>query len=183
MTIFKTADNTKHYIHFLIDHYSKMILGYRIEKRASAIAIKSLIQNACLEHQPTALQFLTDGGSENINTTVSNFIDSPDIPIEHLIAQKDVVFSNSMIEAINKIIKHQFLHHREINNRNQLIYVMKETISVYNTIRPQMGLGGNTPEETFSGLSINISRYTHSFKEEKQLRLTQNKKNTCKVCF
>ncbi len=183
VTIFKTADNVKHYIHFLIDHYSKMILGYQIEKGSSAIAIKSLIQKACIAHQPSTLQFLTDGGSENVNSIVSEFINSSDIPIQHIIAQKDVVFSNSMVEALNKVIKHQFLHHKEINDENQLISVMADTIPIYNTIRPQMSLGGNTPEETFSGLSIDISRYTHNFKDQKQLRLTHNKKNSCKVCF
>ena len=183
VTIFKTSDNIKHYIHFLIDHYSKMIIGYRIEKSSSAIAIKSLIQNACIEYQPEKLQFLTDGGSENVNSIVSNFIDSPDIPIEHLIAQKDVVFSNSMIEAINKIIKHQFLHPKEIVNENQLTNIMTDTISNYNTLRPQMSLGGNTPQETFNGLSIDISRYTHNFKEQKALRKQLNKENACKVCF
>jgi putative transposase len=183
VTIFKTADNVKHYIHFLIFHYSKMILGYRIEKSASALTIKSLIQNACIEYRPKKLQFLTDGGSENVNTIVSDFIDSPDIPIKHIIAQKDVVFSNSMVEALNKVIKHQFLHPKEVTNKNQLISVMADTIPIYNTIRPQMSLGGNTPKETFTGLSINILRYTSNFKEQKQLRLAQNKKNTCKVCF
>jgi putative transposase len=112
VTIFKTADNVKNYIHFLIDHYSKMILGYRIEKGPSAIAIKSLIQKAYIKYQSEKLQFLTDGGSENVNAVVSNFINSPDIPIKHIIAQKDVVFSNSMIEAVNKIIKHQFTSQR-----------------------------------------------------------------------
>lgn len=120
VTIFKTADNAKHYIHFLIDHYSKMILGYRIEKSSSALAIKTLIQNACLKHQPEKISFLTDGGSENVNSTVAKFINSSEILIKHLIVQKDVVFSNSMIEAINKIIKHQFLFPKEVANRNQL---------------------------------------------------------------
>lgn len=60
---------------------------------------------------------------------------------------------------------------------------MTHTIPIYNTIRPQMSLGGNTPEETQNGLSIDISRYTHNLKEQKQLRLIQNKKNACKVCF
>jgi putative transposase len=183
VTIFKTADNVKHYIHFLIDHYSKMILGYRIEKSSSALAIKSLIQNTCLDHQPKKLQFLTDGGSENVNSTVANFINSADIPIKHLIAQKDVVFSNSMIEAINKIIKHQFLHHKEIGDGNHLTNIMKEIIPIYNTVRPQMSLGGNTPEETFSGLSIDISRYTSNFNEQKALRRQLNKQNACKICF
>jgi len=89
VTIFKTADNVKHYIHFLIDHYSKIIFGYRIEKSSSALAIKSLIQNACQKYQPEKLQLLTDAGSENVNSIVSNFINSPDIPIKHIIAQKD----------------------------------------------------------------------------------------------
>ena len=183
VTIFKTRDNIKHYIHFLIDHYSKMILGYRIEKSASGKAIKSLIQNACLEHRPKKLQFLTDGGSENVNHIVSNFISANAVPIEHLIAQKDVVFSNSMIEAINKIIKHQFLYPKEIENGNQLENVMADTISIYNTIRPQMSLGGNTPHETFNGLSIDMSRYTHNFREQKGLRIQQNRKNACSICF
>jgi putative transposase len=88
-----------------------------------------------------------------------------------------------MIEAINKIIKHQFLHPKEITNGNQLTNIMTYTILIYNTIRPQMSLGGNTPKETQDGLSIDLSRYTHNFKEQKQLRLTQNRKNACKVCF
>lgn len=183
VTIFKTADNVKQYIHFLIDHYSKKILGYRIEKSSSALAIKSLIQNACLEYQPEKLQFLTDGGSENVNSTVSDFINSPDIPITHIIAQKDVVFSNSMIEAINKIIKHQFLFPKEIESEIHLFKIFDEVVAAYNTSRPQMSLGGNTPEETFIGLPIDISRYTYNFKEQKQISLIQNKKNACKVCF
>ena len=183
VTIFKTADNVKHYIHFLIDHYSKMILGYRVERSPSALAIKTLIQNACIKYQPEKLQFLTDGGSENVNSMVSNCINSSEIPIKHIIAQKDVIFSNSMIEAVNKIIKHQFLHPKEIANRKHLTQILRKTIPIYNTIRPQMNLGGNTPLETFNGISIDISKYTLGFKDQKQLRLTQNSKTACKACI
>jgi len=48
---------------------------------------------------------------------------------------------------------------------------------------PQMSLGGNTPFETYNGLSINLSRYTLSFNEQKELRIKQNKRNPCKVCY
>ena len=129
----------------MIDHYSKMIIGCGIEKSASGKAIKCLIQNAYQTHQPEKLQFLTDGGSENVNTIVSNFINSPNVPIDHIIAQKDVVFSNSMIEAINKIIKHQFLYPQEIEDRNQLTNVITKTISIYNTIRLQICLLYTSP--------------------------------------
>lgn len=183
VTIFKTTDNVKHCIHLLIDHYSKMILGFRIEKNASGQAIKSLIQEACFIHQPDKLLFLTDGGSENVNSTVTNFINSADKHIKHIVAQRDVVFSNSMIEATNKIIKHQFLFPLVIENKGQLLKVLKATKLTYNTIRPQMSLRGNTPQETYNGLTIDFYTYNKGFKEQKTLRIFQNKKSTCAGCL
>ena len=183
VTIFKTADNVKHYIHFLIDHFSKYIIGYKICSSSSSIAIKELLDNANQLHKPNKLQFLTDGGSENVNTTVANFINSPDVPIEHIIAQKDVLFSNSMVEALNKVIKHQFLFPKAIANGNILHKVLGQSVPIYNDIRPQMSLGGNTPIETFNGMTIDISKYTQNFNEHKALRRQLNKQNISKVCL
>ena len=182
VTVFKTLNKKKYHIHFLIDHYSKMILGHRIENSSSGIAIKSLIQNASEKYKPERLQFLTDGGSENINNNVSGFIDSSDVPINHIIAQKDVVFSNSMVEALNKVIKHQFLFHKDITSRKQLTKVLDEVVTTYNTIRPQMNLGGNTPIETFQGTPISINQYLKGLEEQKVIRRQENRKNACNLC-
>ena len=182
VTIFKTKDLIKHYIHLLIDHYSKMILGVQIKSSSSGIAIKQLLQTACQEYKPNQIQLLSDGGSENVNKTVADFIDTNQIPIKHMIAQKDVVFSNSMIEAINKIIKHQFLHPKEIGDGKQLGNILEETITVYNAIRPQMSLGGNTPSETFNRKTIDFSVYSKNFNVQKAIRITENKKIKCKRC-
>ena len=183
VTVFKTGDHIKHYIHFLMDHYSKYIIGYRVCTSPSSFAIKELLREATLQHQPNRLQFLTDGGSENVNQVVHHFINRPTIPIEHIIAQKDVAFSNSMVEALNKIIKHQFLFPKVIDNRTQLEKKLAECVPVYNTIRPQMSLGGNTPQETFKGLSIDFSRYSQSFNKQSVYRRVQNKGNDCKKCL
>lgn len=43
-----------------------------------------------------------------------------------------------------------------------------------------MSLGGNTPQETCNGLSIDFSRYSKGFNEHKAYRIQQNKKNICK---
>jgi putative transposase len=180
VTIFKTKDHVKHYIHILIDHYSKMILGYKIKSSSSGIAIKELLHDACVKYNSNKVQLLSDGGSENLNTTVKHFTSSNNI--KHLIAQKDVVFSNSMIEAINKIIKHQFLYHKEIPDRKKLETVFEETVSVYNTIRPQMSLHGNTPIQTFQGKSMDFSAYSNSFHTQKAIRIQQNTKSKCIKC-
>lgn len=115
VTILKTLDGKKNYIHFLMDHYSKMILGYCIEDSSSPAAIKFLLQNAYLKHRNNdSIKFVTDGGIENVNSTVKDFLITTDNDIKHLIAQRDIPFSNSKIEAFNKIIKHQFLLPRNL---------------------------------------------------------------------
>lgn len=183
VTVFKTLDSVKHAIHFLIDHFSKYIIAYKIGPNPSSKAIKELLQNGYINHKPSQLLLLTDGGSENVNSTVSSFINNSKIPMKHIIAQKDVVFSNSMVEALNKVIKHQFLFPKNITNSIQLHSSLEQAVEIYNNVRPQMSLGGNTPLETFMGMEIDISKYTRNFNEQKTLRRQLNKKTICKRCL
>ena len=183
VTIFKTSDGVKHYIHFLMDHFSKKILGFRIEKSNSALAIKSLLVDAlssCTSKDD--IKLLTDGGSENVNRTVADLLKMSEINIKQVIAQKDIKFSNSMIEALNKVIKHQFLLPLQLASLKQLLEALTKAVEVYNNERPQFNLGGNTPSETYSGIPIDFSQYSIHFKEQKLARLAQNKKNTCNSC-
>ena len=180
VTILKTADNKKHYIHFLMDHYSKMILGYSVENRSSPKAIKTLLQEAYLKHKnETPITLVTDAGVENVNNTVQKILNSTNPDIKHLIAQKDIPFSNSRIEAFNKIIKHQFLLPQNLANRKQLENALGKDVPTYNTIRPQLSLKGNTPTETFSGKPVDINNYKTHFESQKILRITQNQQNRC----
>lgn len=181
VTIFKTLDNKKHYIHLLIDHYSKMILGFSIESSSSPKAIKNLLQEAYLKHKiniPT--KFVTDGGIENVNQTVKDFLDTTNIL--HLIAQKDIPFSNSQMEAINKILKHQFLLPKHLKNFEQLLPALISTILIYNTIRPQQRLLGNTPIETYNGKPILTTNYNCNFSIQKAKRIEFHHNNICKIC-
>jgi putative transposase len=119
VTILKTKDGTKQFIHFLIDHYSKKVLGYMIGKRSSPKIIKTLLQNAHTKLATSMeIRLITDGGIENVNKTVKQFTQNHNII--HEIAQKDITFSNSKIEVFNKIIKHQFLLPLQLENKKQL---------------------------------------------------------------
>jgi putative transposase len=184
VTIFKTHDGIKHHIHFLMDHYSKKILGYKIEPMSSGLTIKMLLQTAYrrLEHNANIV-FLTDGGSENVNHQVMNLMKNPQIKITHLIAQKDIQFSNSSIEAFNKIIKHQFLLPKNVSNRKMLKKELNHAIFIYNHIRPQFGLKGNTPIEVYQGNVLNFEQYKTHFKERKKQRILQHQKSNCKICL
>jgi transposase InsO family protein len=166
-----------------MDHFSKIILGYTVENSSKPKAIKFLLQNAYLKYRTNdTIKFVTDNGLENTNLTVKQFLNTTNQEIKHLIAQKDIPFSNSKIEALNKIIKHQFLLPRNLENRKQLTTALAEDVLTYNTIRPQFSLQGNTPEETFSGKSIAICNYKTHFAEQKVHRIAINQQNKCKTC-
>jgi transposase len=69
------------------------------------------LQEAYLKYKSKAsITLVTDAGVENVNTAVQEFLNTTNQDIKHLIAQKDIPFSNSKIEAFNKIIKHQFYY-------------------------------------------------------------------------
>ena len=54
-----------------------------------------------------------------------------------------------MIEAFNRTLKHQFLYPKHPNSKKQLEIILQESIETYNNYKPQLNLGGNTPNETF----------------------------------
>jgi|SRR5690554_2094472 len=127
------------------------------------------------------MQSCGSGGSENCNQTVNEYLKNTSI--KHLIAQKDIRFSNSTIEAFNKVIKHQFLLPQYLTGRKQLERALEQDIYTYNFIRPQLSLAGNTPEESYTGIPHDFQRFTVHFKQQKAIRTTQNQQNNCKLCL
>jgi putative transposase len=75
---------------------------------------------------------------ENVSSKVHDFLETTNQEIKHLIAQKDIPFSNSKIEAFNKIIKHQFLLPQNLINREQRESSLTKNVLTYNSIRPQL---------------------------------------------
>lgn len=110
-------------------------------------------------------------------------MNDPQIKMTHLIAQRDIQFSNSSIEAFNKIIKHQFLLPLKISNGKILGKELDKAIFIYNNIRPQFGLKGNTPIEVYQGNVLNFEQYKTHFKEHKKHRILQHQKSNCKICL
>ena len=157
--------------------------GYVVEDSSKPLAIKKLLKVAYSKYKnKLPIKFVTDAGTENVNTTVKDFIETTNLDIKHLIAQKDIPFSNSKIEAFNKIIKHQFLLPKNIENRKQLLLALETDVMTYNNIRPQFSLQGNTPNETFNGKTIAISVYKTHFEQQKAIRIAKNQQSKCNSC-
>ncbi|WP_395060373.1 DDE-type integrase/transposase/recombinase [Flavobacterium sp.] len=184
ITIHKTNDGVKHYIHLLIDHYSRMILGWKVDTKANPKIIKSLLENAFQKlPNPATIEFVTDAGVENVNATVQEFVASTGLKIIHQIAQRDILSSNSTIEAVNKTLKYQYFYKPHLLTSSLFLKELPFSINNYCTVRPQHSLRGNTPFETYHGKGIAVSQYNSHFEGQKQLRKTQNHLNRCKKCM
>jgi len=62
---------------------------------------------------------------------VNDYISSQEVNVQKLIAGKDIKFSNSMVEAQNKIIKYFYLFKHDFNNIHELRNLLDRIIPDY----------------------------------------------------
>lgn len=185
-TYWPLASGHKSAVVFASDNFSKFITGYTVAERNSAInvydTIKQTIEAIHTYHSNHKLEtnLVVDGGSENNNKTVDELVRENKIPpITKLIAREDIAFSNSPIEAINKIYK-RFLRHFKPQTYDELQKVTVRFVSCYNTIRPHGSLKGLTPFEAYQNYP-QLS-YTEQIAGSHAERVKANKAMICSNC-
>jgi putative transposase len=179
ITIFKTADNMKHYIYLVMDHFSKKILSYRISDSVCGKVRTETFREAvaeCLKTQnEESTKLVVDGGPENNNNQVDSYIETVKALLQKVVALKDVIFSNSPVEALNKVLKNNYLNKMNVANEQALKKVLKEVVEDYNN-RPHGSLLGFTPNEVYQNKKPEISM---NFHEARQKRKNYNRNYCC----
>jgi putative transposase len=182
VTLFRTADHKKSYIYLVQDNYSRAILAWEVSEQCRAeITLKNLKEVRQKYLEPSGVRdcrLITDDGSENAGQVKEWLNGLSDPPIEHLIAQRDIVQSNSMIEAVNKQIKYRFLYHKTIGDFECLVGYVKEAVEDYNS-RPSQALEGLTPNEVLEGKVFNNAVDYQEIIAAQVRRAEENKKARC----
>lgn len=189
ITEVKTADGFIAYIYLVIDNFSRYIISWRVsDKICGKTRIETFaeaMQKAGIKpirQRKKTTQLIVDGGSENNNKEVVRFIDK--YPVEKLIAMKDILKSNAMVEAVNKIIKYDYLYPRHLLNQEQVFAVMKNiVIPDYNTKRPHGSLGGLTPLEAYRKKKVNAKENREKLAEAFKARVEFNQNHICANCM
>ena len=184
-TFWPLPNGIKAAIILICDNFSKAILGWNVSLKKDGENAKAALQKAIetiQTHHPDleTTSLVTDGGGENHNVIVEDFLSNLEIPeIIKLLALKDVKFSNSAIEAVNKIIK-RYLRKKLPDTLEKLIECLEEVIQNYNTIRPHGSLLGLTPIECYTSEEINLDFKQQKLQAKKD-RITQNKSMNCSL--
>lgn len=185
ITVFKTLDGVKHYIYTVMDNYSRFVHEWHIDTVVCAKirlkTIKDAIHSVFGAESFDKLQLVTDGGPENDNRTIKEFIQNS--TINHTIALKDIEQSNSMMEAFFHTAKYRYLYQQPIHNRSELDVKVEEMMYEYHFIRPHYALGIYTPEEVKNGADVKLSHrntYTEAARKRREMNRNMNCHQKCK---
>lgn len=157
VTRYKTIDNFTMYIYTVMDNFSRKVLSWDVsEKLSGAIRLNSLekaikeqfLEKQVLQNENLKLDLIVDGGSENNNVTIHQFIKNCRVGIDKKVALKDVLFSNSMIEGNNRILKQTYLKDQQLT-RAELPGYIAESMQEYNSEKPHYVHKIYTPDEVF----------------------------------
>jgi transposase InsO family protein len=188
VTLHKTDDGTLHYIYLVVDNFSRMVLSWAINTKLSAQIRADTFRQAlktAINHHPSieTINLIVDGGSENNNVTVDEFLSNLDtIAIHKIRALKDVAYSNSHAEAVNKTLKNYYLNQLKIPATDCLTKHFADIVLNYNTICPHGRIQGLTPLESFTGTKVNHADITLQLSRARKDRIVANRLYSCQSC-
>jgi transposase InsO family protein len=107
--IIRLLDGTRAYLLGVIDNYSRRILSWSLEERLGSGGTCRILREAVIQLNecPGHAVAIADSGSENVNGAVDDLLDGKDL--SRVLAQVEVTFSNSMLEAFWRSLKHSWL--------------------------------------------------------------------------
>ena len=146
-TIIKLLDGTKAYLHAVIDNYSRRILSWTVAEAMTPASTYAVLVDAA-RHLPTvATSVIMDSGIENVNRTVDPLFDGE--KRKRILALVDVAYSNSMIEAWWRSLRHQWLYSHQLDSVATICRLTAFYVHQHNTVMPHGAFDGQTPDEMY----------------------------------
>jgi len=128
-----------------------------------------------------ATSVIMDSVSENLNRIVDPLFDGE--KMKRILALVDVSYSNSMIEAWWRSLRHQWLYLHHLDTIATVRRLTAFYVHEHNTVMPHSAFDGQTPDEMYFGRGehlpdeLALRRF-----EARRRRLEENKRRQCAAC-
>ncbi len=182
-TVIRLLDSTKAYVHAVIDNYSRRILAWRVFSRLEPGNTVAVLLEAASAAEPSTIPptFVADSGIENVNGEVNEIIESG--TLKRVLAMVEISFSNSLIEAWWRALKHQWLYLNSLDTVSSLTRFVEFYVREHNTRLPHSAFNGQTPDEMYLGTGDHVpNELERARRAARQARLTANRALFCRVC-
>lgn len=147
ITYIKTEEGTC-YLNMITDAYSRKIVGYAVDETMETESMINALKMATrqkeyktrtIHHSDRGLQYCS---KEYAELTAKN-------NIQLSMTENSDPYENALAERMNRSIKEEFGLDRKLKSKQQVYDLLKESIFLYNTIRPHLALKMNTPDEVY----------------------------------
>ncbi|MEM9831387.1 MAG: DDE-type integrase/transposase/recombinase [Bacteroidota bacterium] len=139
------------YIVFIMDVYSRLIVGYWVAEHMRAENNLQALQRAfrkrgtrqfahqLIHHRPATR---SDRGGQYISELYTQALAKAQVRI----SMCQLVYENAHVERVNGTIKNQYLAHWNITSFAQLQKRLKQAVEAYNESKPHTALGKKSPQ-------------------------------------
>lgn len=182
VTIVRLLDNSRVYLQAIIDNYSRRILSWRATPTLDPGATSDLLAEAALSLPADATAtVVSDSGVENVNRKVDALCSRGQL--KRVLAQVEVSFSNSMIEAWWRSLKHQWLFLHRLDSLEAVRRLVTFYVGQHNAVMPHSAFRGQTPNEVFLGKGDAVlEELAKARLEARTARLEANRAFRCSDC-
>jgi transposase InsO family protein len=184
VTIIKLLDGTRAYLHAVIDNYSRRILSWTLEDRLGSGATCRILRAAAsqLISRSADTTVVVDSGSENVNGEVDELL--RDEELTRVLAQVEVTFSNSLIEAFWRSLKHSWIYLHTLDTFTALGRLIEFYVTAHNEVMPHSAFEGQTPNEMYFGTGDAVAaELATARKTAREERMKANRAAACGVCL
>jgi putative transposase len=182
-TVIRLLDGTRAYLHAVIDNFSRRILAWRVAETfapVNSVAVLVEVGRAATPSETTPV-VLADGGVENVNAQVDELITSG--VLRRVLAFTELTFSNSMIEAWWRALKHQWLFLHALDSVTTVRRLVKFYVQEHNRVLPHSAFRGQTPDEMYFGTGDAIpADLTGRAAAARRARVEANRSAMCATC-
>jgi transposase InsO family protein len=181
-TVVRLLDGTRAFVQAVIDNFSRRVLAWRVsDRRDAGTSVALLLEAGSAVDETLVPQLMADQGSENCNRKVDALVERG--LLRRVLAMVDVAFSNSLIEAWWRSLKHNWLFLQQLDSvaavRRHVAFYVEE----HNTSIPHSAFQGQTPDEMYFGNGDGVpDRLADARAAARELRLTRNRARQCGVC-
>ncbi len=182
-TVIRLLDGTRTYLHAVIDNFSRRILAWRVADTCAPVNSVAVLLDASrgAASAETPPVVLADGGVENVNAQVDALITTG--VLRRVLAFTDLQFSNSMIEAWWRSLKHQWLFLHSLDSVATVRRLVAFYVEEHNRVLPHSAFRGQTPDERYFGTGEAVpADLTARAAAARRARVEANRMATCEAC-
>ncbi len=148
--IYVPKENRFYYAVFIIDVYTKKIVGYKVSNHMRATANVEAFKDAIKNNKPPLIHHSDRGAQYTFKDYIKLLKDN-----NCQISMSKHAQENAYAERINRTIKEEYLDHWKPENFKQLKKYVKKAVKNYNEKRPHNNIGKISPV-TFENNIINL---------------------------